>query len=91
MSKKQLSGKVISNKMTKTIVVRVTREVRHPLLNKLYKVSKNFKAHTEEEVNIGDVVTIEECPKKSSNKAWTLKSIDKKVTKLERQLGGIEV
>jgi len=60
-NKKTLVGKVVSDKMNKTIVVSVERTYVHPLLNKVLKTSKKFKAHDEQEVaKIGDVVEIYE-------------------------------
>ncbi len=92
MSKKTLTGIVTSTKMTQTITVQVVREVRHPKYGKLYKVSKKFHAHdAKEEANTGDQVTIEEISPISKTKVWTLKSIDKKVTKLQQQLQGVEI
>jgi small subunit ribosomal protein S17 len=92
MSKKTLTGIVTSTKMSKTITVQVVREVRHPKYGKLYKVSKKFHAHDEkEEANRGDEVTIEEMKPMSKTKVWNLKSIDKKVTKLQQQLQGVEI
>ena len=92
MSKKTLNGVVTSTKMSKTITVQVVREVRHPKYGKLYKVSKKFHAHDEkEEANTGDEVTIEETTPISRTKTWTLKSVDKKVTKLQQQLQGVEI
>jgi small subunit ribosomal protein S17 len=92
MSKKTLTGVVTSTKMSKTITVQVVREVRHPKYGKLYKVSKKFHAHDEkEEANKGDEVTIEEISPISKTKVWNLKSIDKKVTKLQQQLQGVEI
>jgi small subunit ribosomal protein S17 len=92
MSRKTLTGVVTSTKMSKTITVQVVREVRHPKYGKLYKVSKKFHAHDEkEEANRGDEVTIEEMKPMSKTKVWNLKSIDKKVTKLQQQLQGVEI
>ena len=92
MSKKTLSGVVTSTKMSKTITVQVVREVRHPKYNKLYKVSKKFHAHdAKEEANTGDEVTIEEISPISKTKTWQLKSVNKKVTKLQQQLQGVEI
>lgn len=92
MAKKQLQGLVTSTKMNSTITVEVIREVRHPKYNKLYKVSKKFHAHDgKEEANVGDQVTIEEIIPMSKTKTWMLKSIDKKVTKLQMQLQGVEI
>lgn len=60
-SKKQrLVGKVISDKMDKTVVVRVDEKKRHPKYKKSYTVSKKFKAHDEQnEYKIGERVVIE--------------------------------
>lgn len=92
MSKRVLSGKVVSVKAQKTITVEYVREVRDPKYSKLYKVSKKLHAHDEkEEANLGDVVSVEECVPISKTKTWVLKSVDKKVTKLEQQLQGVEV
>jgi small subunit ribosomal protein S17 len=92
MSKKTLTGTVTSTKMQNTITVQVVREVRHPKYSKLYKVSKKFHAHdAKEEAHVGDVVTIEEIKPMSKTKTWELKSIDRKVTKLQQQLQGVEI
>ena len=92
MSKKTLTGTVTSTKMQNTITVQVVREVRHPKYSKLYKVSKKFHAHDpKEEAHVGDVVTIEEIKPMSKTKTWELKSIDRKVTKLQQQLQGVEI
>jgi len=59
--KKTLIGKVISNKMTKTVVVNVENKFRHPIYRKVITRHKKFKAHNESlSLNIGDMVTIEE-------------------------------
>ena len=68
-----LSGKVVSNKMDKSIVVLTERRVKHPLYGKF--VSKSTKIHAHDEDNkcsIGDVVTIRECRPISKTKSWTL-------------------
>lgn len=66
---KTLKGTVVSNKMTKTIVVRVGRYVMHPKYKKYYKISKKYKADTGEKTfNIGDMVTIVECRPISKDK-----------------------
>ena len=54
-----LRGVVVSDKMQKTVVVSVSRFVKHPLYGKYYKVSKKYKAHDEENKSkVGDMVTI---------------------------------
>ncbi len=71
MPKKQLTGKVVSNKMQKTIVVEVERLKEHPKYKKRYKVRKRYKAHTEiGEYKVGDRVIIEECRPISKEKKW---------------------
>ncbi len=64
---------VVSNKMDKTINVKVERRLRHPLYGKSVKMSKKFMAHDETgECNIGDVVRIMETRPLSKNKRWRL-------------------
>lgn len=56
---KVLKGVVTSDKMDKTVVVSVTRFVRHPLYGKFYKISKKYKAHDEKNIHkVGDTVKI---------------------------------
>jgi small subunit ribosomal protein S17 len=62
-NKKVLTGVVVSDKMQKTIVVKVDRFVKHPKYGKFYTVSKKMKAHVAGEMpKIGDKVIIRECP-----------------------------
>jgi small subunit ribosomal protein S17 len=70
--RKKRSGVVVSNKMEKTLVVRVERNYRHPLYGKVMKEAKKYYAHDENaaETNIGDAVTIEECRPMSKLKRW---------------------
>jgi len=70
MAKKTLIGKIISNKMQKTVVVEVERIKEHPKYKRRYKIHKNFKAHSEGEFGIGDKVLIEECRPMSKDKKW---------------------
>jgi len=66
-----LKGIVISDKMDKTVVVSVSRFVKHPLYGKFYKVSKKYKAHDENnESKIGDKVTIMETRPISKDKRF---------------------
>lgn len=70
------TGIVTSDKMDKTIVVKVERQSKHPLYKKIVRIHKNFKAHDENnECKIGDVVQIEECRPLSREKRWTLLNI----------------
>ena len=76
--RKQVQGEVISNKMQKTIVVKVTRRVTHPRYKKIIKVSKRFYAHDEKsEAQIGDKVRIAEIRPLSRLKRWELLEVIK--------------
>ncbi|OEY66552.1 30S ribosomal protein S17 [Marinobacter sp. X15-166B] len=71
-----LSGKVVSNKMEKSIVVLVERQVKHPLYGKYLKRSTKIHAHDENnQCNIGDLVVIQETRPFSKNKSWALVEI----------------
>lgn len=71
MPKRQLKGTVVSNKMEKTVVVRVERIKEHPKYKRRYKVYKKYKAHDEKrEFKIGDQVVIEESRPISKEKKW---------------------
>lgn len=72
-------GKVVSDKMDKTIVVEVETYKKHPLYGKRVKYSKKFKAHDEENVaKIGDTVRIMETRPLSKDKRWRLVEIVEK-------------
>jgi small subunit ribosomal protein S17 len=69
-------GIVVSNKMDKTIVVKVERQYKHPLYKKIVKQHKKFKAHDENnECQEGDVVQIIESRPLSREKRWALQRI----------------
>jgi small subunit ribosomal protein S17 len=72
MPKKRLIGEVVSNKMQKTVVVRVERLKEHPKYRKKYKVHKKYLVHVnnEKEYQIGEKVIIEECRPLSKRKRW---------------------
>lgn len=73
------TGIVTSDKMQKTIVVRVTRRLRHPVYGKVMDKSIKFKAHDEKnEAKTGDLVEIEETRPLSRDKRWRLVRIVKK-------------
>ncbi len=75
VQKKQLTGIVTSDKMSKTIVVEVTRFVKHPKYGKFMKSHKKYKAHYEGEgIKIGDTVTIEETNPISKDKHFKIVS-----------------
>lgn len=72
-------GKVVSDKMDKTIVVAVEKRVRHPLYGKTVKLTTKFKAHDENnEAKIGDTVKIMETRPLSKEKRWRLVEITEK-------------
>ena len=78
--RKTRTGKVVSNKMDKTIVVAVENHVRHPLYNKLVKRTYKLKAHDENnECNIGDTVKVMETRPLYKDKRWRLVEIVEKV------------
>ncbi len=69
-------GTVVSDKMQKTIVVKVDRRVRHSLYEKYITRSRRFKAHDEKnQAKIGDLVTLVESRPLSREKRWVLQSI----------------
>ena len=68
-----VSGRVVSNKMDKSIRVLAERRVKHAVYGKFMSKSTKFHAHDENnECAIGDVVTIRECRPISKTKSWTL-------------------
>ncbi|ADU96239.1 30S ribosomal protein S17 [Thermovibrio ammonificans] len=76
-------GVVVSDKMDKTVVVRVTREFRHPLYGKRVKKSKKYMAHDElNQCQVGDVVKIMETRPLSRHKRWRVVEIIEKAKKL---------
>ncbi|HVF81026.1 MAG TPA: 30S ribosomal protein S17 [Flavisolibacter sp.] len=73
-------GVVTSNKMTKTITIKVERKVKHPIYGKFVKKSSSFHAHDEQnEANIGDIVRIMETRPLSKTKRWRLVEVIEKV------------
>ena len=79
MPKKVKQGVVISDKMDKTIVVKVASYNPHPKYKKIIETNKNYKAHDEaNECGIGDTVRIFESKPISGGKRWTLESIVEK-------------
>ncbi|WP_113074525.1 30S ribosomal protein S17 [Petrotoga sp. 9PW.55.5.1] len=79
MSKKTIIGRVVSDKMDKTITVETDRMTKDPKYHKFVKKTRRYHAHDENnECRIGDVVEIEESRKLSKTKAFVLKRIIKK-------------
>lgn len=71
--KRKLSGTVVSDKMMKTVTVKVDRFVKHPKYGRFSKVSKKYKAHDEEGAyKTGDMVIIEECRPLSKDKSFVV-------------------
>jgi small subunit ribosomal protein S17 len=86
MPRRVLSGRVVSDKMDKTITVLVERRVIHPLYKKFIRRSKKYAAHDENNVcHEGDAVRIEECRPISKRKSWLL--IERNGEPIERPLG----
>ena len=76
-------GVVVSDKMDKTVVVRVTREFRHPLYGKRVKKSKKYMARDElNQCQVGDIVKIMETRPLSRHKRWRVVEIVEKAKKL---------
>ena len=79
MPKRQLKGVVVSDKMQKTVVVKVERIKEHPKYKKRYKVHKKYKAHDEKgEAKLGDRVRIIETHPISKTKRWMLAEVLKR-------------
>lgn len=77
--RKVLTGKVVSDKMDKTVVVSVDTQIRHPLYGKIVRRSKKFKAHDENnQCRAGDVVKIMETRPLSRDKRWRVVEVVEK-------------
>ena len=78
-SRKTRVGKVVSDKMDKTIVVAIATNVQHPLYHKIIKRTYKLKAHDEQNsAGIGDTVKVMECRPLSKDKRWRLVEIIEK-------------
>lgn len=78
-SQRSLTGRVVSDKMDKTITVLIERRVTHPLVGKIITRSRKYLAHDEKnECHEGDLVTIEECRPISKTKAWRVAKLVQK-------------
>ncbi|MDQ2078180.1 30S ribosomal protein S17 [Marinimicrobium sp. ABcell2] len=76
-----LTGRVVSNKMDKTVTVLIERRVKHELYGKYVSKSSKLKAHDEgNECKIGDLVTIAESRPLSKTKSWALVKIEERAT-----------
>ena len=72
-----VSGVVVSDRMSKSITVKIERRVKHPVYGKFVRKTTKIHAHDEEnQCQVGDTVTVVECRPISKTKTWTLQSID---------------
>jgi small subunit ribosomal protein S17 len=72
-----MQGVVVSDKMDKTVVVKIERRFKHPLYKKYVMRSKKYSAHDEANAcKVGDVVSIRECRPISKNKRWEIVTAD---------------
>lgn len=88
-NRRRMTGVVTSNKMTKTVVVEITRTYRHPLYKKVVHSSKRVKAHDELDCQIGDEVKLVASKPISREKHWVVESIIKREIRTED--AGVEV
>ena len=88
-NRRRMIGVVTSNKMTKTVVVEISRTYRHPLYKKVVHSSKRIKAHDELDCQIGDQVKVVASKPISREKHWVVESIVKREVRTED--AGVEV
>lgn len=82
-SRKVRLGEVVSNKMDKTIVVKVERKINHPVFKRIIKKSKKYKAHDAgNQCEVGDKVRIMETRPLSKDKCWRLLEIVEKAQRV---------
>jgi len=85
-NRRRLTGIVKSNKMTKTVIVEVSRTFQHPLYRKVVRSTKAYKAHDELGCNVGDEVVIVESAPISATVRWVVE----KIIKVEIRQEGVE-
>lgn len=83
-TRRRIEGVVTSDKMTKTVVVEITRTYMHPLYRKVVHSKKRVKAHDELEAQVGDLVRIVESKPISRTKRWVVESILKRNERVEK-------
>ena len=89
-TKRTVTGKVISNKMDKTITVMIERKVKHPVYGKYIKRSTKLHAHDAgNECNEGDIVTVTACRPLSKSKKWMLENIVERATVVQKFDSGV--
>jgi small subunit ribosomal protein S17 len=75
-NQRQLTGRVVSDKMDKTVTVLVERQMMHPMIGKVVSRTKKYHAHNEgNDAKMGDKVVIEECRPISKTKAWRVAKV----------------
>jgi len=84
-NRRRMTGVVTSNKMTKTVVVEITRKYRHPLYQKVVYSSSRVKAHDEIGCQIGDEVQIVETRPLSRDKRWAVEVVVKRESRTADQ------
>jgi small subunit ribosomal protein S17 len=85
-------GRVVSDKMDKTVVVSVERLRRHPIYKRVVRLSSKFKAHDEENsARVGDTVRIEESRPLSREKRWRVVEVVARGSGVELVEGGVEM
>jgi small subunit ribosomal protein S17 len=90
--KNEKVGEVVSAKMTKTIIVQVSRRVPHPLYKRIITKRKKFYAHDEESrAKLGDVVRIIECRPLSKLKRWRLGEVVRRAAQVAVQPADLDV
>ena len=78
-NKRSLQGRVVSDKMAKTVTVLIERRVKHPVIGKIMTRSKKYHAHVEGiEAAAGDLVQIEECAPIAKTVAWRVTKVVEK-------------
>ena len=82
-NRRRMTGVVTSNKMTKTVVVEITRVYRHPLYKKVVHSSKRVKAHDELDCQVGDEVQLVASKPISREKHWVVESVLKREVRTE--------
>jgi small subunit ribosomal protein S17 len=82
-NRRRLTGRVVSDKMDKTVTVLVERQVKHPLYGKFLKKSSKYHAHDDKnECQVGDTVLIEEGISRSKTKSWSVAKLVEKATQI---------
>ncbi|TVP88445.1 MAG: 30S ribosomal protein S17 [Pseudomonadaceae bacterium] len=80
---RSVTGRVVSDKMDKTVTVVIERQVKHPLYGKYVRRSTKLHAHDENnECRIGDLVTIRETRPLAKSKSWTLVQVDERAAQV---------